>query len=469
MKCKITRLLCLCLSLTLLTSVAFACTSGTNVSLNDLHIPTYTDNGQHHRTMASLPPNMADRNQVQQYKDAGFNTVPYTEDFFQAADVATLGEDSTYIRGLKLLEEFGIDALIRPHSSFTSSTPTSEPNYFEQYFSTIDFRDYPAVKGFFIVDEPLYGQLNDLEDRYLTWFNENYGDGNFEFVANLFGAHNVNWKTGAFVDKTYDDYAEKFLSIVDRANATRKRHSIDFYTLRLVDGVNEMYEYNLMVHHDAATRAKAHNVELCSYIQVFGGTADGSTYRIPTTFAEVNWGVYNLLQFGAKQLGFFHYREYKKDGLLGMLTDGVPNERYYFVQQALQNIVKYDHVLLSYEWDHLFTNVGTGSRLAVNPAFEYTRDVIKPITDVKQVKSKYDITMNEFTDGDGNKAFMLFNYEEPTENRKNKVEITFDKALGVQVYRNGEPTNQVLKDGKFTIELDSGEGVFVIPLYRKTA
>ena len=75
--------------------------------------------------------------------------------------------------------------------------------------------------------------------------------------------------------------------------------------------------------------------------------------------------------------------------------------------------------------------------------------------------------MNEFTDADGNKAFMLFNYEEPMMKRGNKVTVTFKEAKGVLYYRNGEPTTEVLDNGKFTIELESGEGVFVIPLYKK--
>ncbi|MBQ8658789.1 MAG: hypothetical protein IJ506_06605 [Clostridia bacterium] len=467
MKTKWRKSLCLTLALFLACGAAGCAEKASTVKIEDLYIPVYEDNGQHYRTMADMPPNLADKAQAEMYKAAGFNFAPYTEDFVLASEVAMDGEDSKYIKGLKNCEEVGIDVFIRPHSGKTSSVPTTEPCYFEEYFSTIDFRDYPAVKGFFVVDEPAYGQLEDLESRYLTWFNENYGGGNFEFFANLYGCHTRNWATGEYKDKTYNDYVEKYLSIVDRADAANKTHSIDFYPLRVYDGVYDMYEYNLKVHQDAATRAKAHNVGLGAYAQAFGGNADGSSYRIPSTFAEINWSLYNILSFGATTLKFFCYRSYEPAGLAGMITDGQPNERYYFVQEALKLIEKYDHVLLSYKWDHLFTNVGTGSRSATNQAFEHVRGVVKPITDVKNVKSKYDITMNEFTDADGNKAFMLLNYDEPMMQRNNKVTVTFKEADGVMYYRNGEPTTKVLKDGKFEIDLQSGEGVFVIPLYKK--
>ncbi len=441
---------------------------GTTANLEDLYIPTYVDNGQRHRTMASLPPNMADENQVAIYKASGMNAVPYTEDFFSAEDVLLRGENSTYMQGLKLCEEYGIDAFIRPHSSFTSALPTEEPCYYEQYFSNIDFRDYPAVKGFFVVDEPEYAQLLDLESRYLTWFNENYGGEGYEFFSNLFSRYVTNFKKGDYVSKTYDDYAEKYLSILDRAEASNKHFSIDYYALRKTDGGVYMADTNLMTHADAAIRAKAHGMGMGAYVQVFGGYADGQSYRMPTTFAEVDWGVNNLLSFGATTLKFFHYREYKKDKLLGMLTEGEPNERYYWTQQALETLRKWDHVILSFEWEHIYTNVGTGSRDATNPAFEYVRSIAKPITNVEKVQSKYDITMNEFKDADGNKAFMLCNYDEPLLQRKNKTTVTFkDEVQGVLYYRNGEPTTALLNGGKFEIELNAGEGVFVIPLYKK--
>ena len=227
-----------------------------------------------------------------------------------------------------------------------------------------------------------------------------------------------------------------------------------------------MYDTNLQCHADGATRAKNHGVSFGAFIQVFGATSTYS-YRLPTTFAEIDWGINNVLTFGATTLKFFLYSEYKRDNLVGLLSDGEPNERYYWVQQALATLSKWDHVMLSYKWDHIYTNVGTGSKFATNPAFEYVRDIQKPITDVTAVKSKYDLVLSEFTDGEGNKGVMLFNYDEPLLGRKNKTELTFDKAQGVLYYKDGEPTTVLLEKGKFSIELDPGEAVFAIPLYKK--
>ena len=465
-KDKIKKALCLLLS-TFFAMSAMGCATknASSVKLEDLYIPTYQDTGKHIITNCDTPPDMSIKEQAQLYKDAGFNSVQITEDFFSASDILKYGENCAYIRALKVCEELNIDAYIRPHSSLVSSKPTDSPCYYEKYFSTIDFRDYPAVKGFSLVDEPSLGQVQDLEDRFLPWFNENYGGENYEFYGNLFHSSYIN---STEIGPSYPDYAEKYLSILDRANSVNKHFSIDYYALRHKNGQGYLMKTNLKSHTDAAERAKNHNMDFGGYVQVFGGgTSGNNTYRLPTTFNEVNWGVYNLLSLGATRLKFFLFREYKRDNLLGMLTDGVPNERYYFVQEALSYVYKMQDVLLSYKWDHIFTNVGTGSKNATNEAFEYVRDIAKPITNVEKVRSKYDITINEFTDASGNKAFMLFNYDEPWLLRNNRVVINLKKAEGVMYYRNGEPITQLLENGRFEISLEAGEGVFVIPLYKK--
>ena len=89
MKTRVKKVVCMLLAG--LTVLGAAGCGGTTAKLEDLYIPTYEDNGQHHRTMASLPPNLANKEQAEIYKAAGFNAAPYTEDFVSAADVPTKG------------------------------------------------------------------------------------------------------------------------------------------------------------------------------------------------------------------------------------------------------------------------------------------------------------------------------------------------------------------------------------------
>ncbi|MBQ8230104.1 MAG: hypothetical protein IJZ32_05370 [Clostridia bacterium] len=439
--------------------------NGGTVTLDDLYIPTYEDNGQQIRMMADCPPDMSDKAKAEQYKAAGFTAVPIVVGAADNKPVDT-SENGSFVKSLKVCEEVGLDAFIRQHSKWVEETPAEgAPCYFEQSFTGFDFSQYPAVKGFYFVDEPGIKQLDDLGNRHLTWFNENYGGKGYEFFSNLFACHNPTALAGS-LGKSYDDYAETYLDILDKAESVNKHHSVDYYTLRKkVDGTPYMYETNLIAHLDAATRAKAHGVGFSAYLQVFGGNTDGQSYRIPASFADINWNMYNILSFGAHTLKYYDYIAWTNE--TSMIVDGEPTDIYYWVQEANEYVKKYEHVLLAFNWEHTYTNVGTGSRSASNEAFDLIRDKVKPITDVETVKSKYDITMNEFSDKDGTKAFMLFNYDDPYYLRKNKVQLSFENADGILYYRNGEPTTQVLENGKFEIELEAGEGIFAIPLYKK--
>ena len=222
-------------------NVAEVSSGGETVDVNDLHIPTYEDEGQEIRMMADLPPNMSNETEAQMYKDLGMTAVPITEDFFSAAQVVSdngvVNERSDYLKALQMCEKLDIDAFIRPHSKNVASSPLTTPTYYEEHFAGLDFRDYPAVKGFYPVDEPSYAQLEDLSTRYVAWFNENYGGDGYEFFANLFACHNATALAGS-VGKSYDDYAEKYLNeVLERVDSVNKHFSVDYYVLRHKNGV----------------------------------------------------------------------------------------------------------------------------------------------------------------------------------------------------------------------------------------
>ena len=61
---------------------------------------------------------------------------------------------------------------------------------------------------------------------------------------------------------------------------------------------------------------------------------------------------------------------------------------------------------------------------------------------------------------------MLVGYDDPFYGNKTEVSMTFEGAKGVIIYRNGQRSlSEDLVDGTFTVTLEAGEGVFVIPVY----
>lgn len=482
------KLLSLALVFIMLFSVAGCATP---VKVEDLEIPTYKDEKEM-VLRVDLPPNMSDREQMELYKECGFNTIPLTEDFFSAADVDPYmdalakyeeelakwnGDEDTkptepdkpkYIQALELCEELDIDIFIRPHHNpYVSGTPEkviNDPNYFEKFFSKLDFHDYPAVKGFMIVDEPTWGQVTDLINRYLPWFNEYYGDGNYEMFANLLGSGSTVWKDKYSQTKTYADFMNHYHDeFLDKVNSKNKTISYDAYVLcndgtsnfvadRYLQGLLSMRQY-----------ADKYNAEFGAYVQCFTGY---SNLRDPASLADFAYQIYTYLAFGVDRLSFYGYRDYPPESHL--MEGGTPRAKWYWVQQMNTVIKKLDGLLGNFKWEGVYTNVGTGSFFETSNMFEnIKKDALKSLKGISEVKSKYDTIVTQFVDGTGRNAYFLVNQEEPSLEKTNKASLKFEKADGVMYYRNGDPVIATLENGTFNIELEPGEGVFIIPLYKK--
>lgn len=447
--------------------------SSTPVDVADLVVPTFEDAGEM-SLRVDLPPNQSSREQMEVYKECGFNLIPMTEDFFSAEAVADWdGSEETkpdYIKALEICEDLGIDVWIRPHSNHvqkgaTADVPVEGPNYFEKFFSNIDFRDYPAVKGFFFCDEPVYSQLHDLKNRYLPWFNENYGDQEYEFHVNFLGAGSTIWKDSQeSFTMVYDDYVGYYINdILSNAEAKNKTFGIDTYPLDFDGTSNVLGENYLRMTLDSKIRAKAKGWMTNAYVQCFTGYG---SLRDPKTYSDISFQVYTYLACGVERMYYYGYRSHGTE--THIYDGGEPNEKWYFVQHANQVLKKFDGVYFNFEWEGLFANVGTGSRLAEPEHFELIKNMdLDSLRGVKSFKSKYDTIVGQFKDGDGNDGFMLVNYEEPSKTRTNKTTIEFDNADGVLIYRDGDPEVIGLANHTFTIDLDPGEGVFIVPLYKK--
>ena len=66
-------------------------------------------------------------------------------------------------------------------------------------------------------------------------------------------------------------------------------------------------------------------------------------------------------------------------------------------------------------------------------------------------------------DKSGNPGFMVVNYNDTTYNKTSKVEIKFDSADKALVFIDGVKQDLTLTNNVLTLNLDVGEGVFVIP------
>ena len=408
--------------------------------------------------------------------------------------------EESLIKVLELCESKGIDAQIQLHSKLTDPRYTAYTNVFTQVYPNIDFKDYPALKSFFIVDEPTWDQLEYIEDNYVSWFNNKYAESGHEFYVNMLGGYSswighirdangdlIYTSNGDYIDNIatdiqkitfYNAYVNKWLTIFEKIETYNKYFTIDDYPLEdnqagvltlPTDELPEGYERHiaetwLLTLYNSANVAKNNDLLFGAYVQACD--EQGRNFRLPTTLEEIRWQAYINMAFGAKRLVYYGYDQ--SDGGSYMTENGEPLDMYYFVQATNEEIAKFDHVIAAFDtWLGVKTFLGENS--TQNTAYEKIADIeLDNLTGVSNdsVITDKDLLVGEMVDVNGNHGYMLVGYSDPYNGETTEVTMTFDGALGLIIYRNGERTlSEDLVDGVFSTTLSAGEGIFVIPVY----
>lgn len=412
------------------------------------------------------------------YKAAGF-TFMLTEYDANWETNEKFSETNLYTT-MELAEKIGIPVIVHtgPLERFTSTDDfrisSENKEYLQKLVSTLS--TYKMFHGFSFKDEPkaefaktfkaykdyLLGLKPDA--KFFGSFHPIYGSAHVSFSSN-----NKNAR------EEYSKYIDAYL---DSMGA----FTYDYYPLR-VDGARKVnfimdswYENLELV----ATKAKNHNnakigltIQSSSYGQP--GMQNSSTHaRTIVSKADVGFQIYSALAYGVKEFGYFTYwlhwgttdpaAETFYDAMVMPPEQsggaGVKTDCYYAVQAMNQELEKFDHVMLNFNWQ------GT---MAVAPEGKTKSTVLSKIADYKNERVK-NVTVSEETiigclkDGKGYDGYMIVNATEPSENKTDEVTVSFYKATKALAYINGEEQTITLKDGSYTFKIGAGEGVFVIPI-----
>ena len=392
---------------------------------------------------ADLPPDQSSKDQLRIYMNAGFNILTMTEDFVRA-------ESQAYLDCLKLCEEIGLDVYIRGYSLET-------PYYFDRHFPFTDFKKYPAVKGFFVTDEPWKEQLEEVAEYYVPWFNEKYADAGMAWYLNTYCGESYAHLGGTV--KEHFDYAMK--NVYAKLNTENKFFTSDEYPLRRAENGKKYIEDNKEFIPYTALQARVcrdNKVKFGGYIQSFSGFCD---MRKPCSTGEFRFLAYTYLAFGVQQLSYFGYRATNEWGFDCIVTeDGRPTEQYKYVKELNKELLSFDREYLSYEWKGALIIDGS-VEAETQDRFQQARDNLEyQDQEIKKVESEYDFIVGCFDDGE-KKAYVLFNYGEPTVSRNNNVKLHFNSIKKFEVLRNGKRSVEEVVDGTLSLEIKNGDGLFI--------
>ena len=182
-------------------------------------------------TIADMPPNPFDPEAVQLYKDMGFTHWILTEDHVAMVENGSLSDG--YKEAIEILTEQGFEIWIRNMQNdpeyFQLTQQKSGSNYGYQYTLeprdiTDDFSAYPAVTGFYMMDEPfqitkaddpatadredLHPAIDQL-DALIEWKNTYYPDA-FWHVNHIGSGSWDHWPAG----NTYADFIDAYVENV---------------------------------------------------------------------------------------------------------------------------------------------------------------------------------------------------------------------------------------------------------------
>lgn len=468
-------------------------------------VPTYEDNAQIERGAYCMPAkenyqypdsvnggldaskanykSNINEQEFRDYKDAGF-TFMLTE-YDANWELGENFSDTNLYTTMQLAEKVGIPVIVHtgPLERYTNTEDfrisTENKEYLQKLVSTLS--TYKMFSGFSFKDEPKveFARTFKAYKDYLLTLKPNA-----KFFVSYFPIYGAPHLSVAFglngkdARNTYTEYVDAYLENMNS-------FTYDYYPLRVNNAhktnfIWDSWYENLEVVATEAKKYEGSKTGITIQTSSFGEPSDPAVRsstnqaRTVSTKADVGFQMYSSLAYGVKEFGYFTYwlhwgsEDKKAETFYDAMVmppetnggAGVKTDCYYAVQAANNEIAKFDHVLLNYNWQ------GT---MAVTPNGKTKSALLSKVGDYKNERIK-EVTVSEETiigcmkDGNGYDGYMIVNSTEPSAKKNDKVTISFYKASKALAYINGEEKTITLKDGSYTFNIGAGEGVFVIPI-----
>lgn len=418
------------LVIALVPALLTSCTGSVNVS--DLIVPTFSNDKKVNIGAWSWTVKNLNNTQLSGLKEAGFNLLVGTfNDRNDSADSGLLDRASEYDIGL-ILDK-------RPWDG-------SVPSYV----------DKENFLGYCVVDEPNPTQLQSLQTMKNSWDQSALKDKMF-FI-------NLNPSYSSNVGPSYSEYVRMYTEDLGLGMV-----SFDYYPLfksSFTDEVciREDWLYNFGI---ASYYARKNNVPLWYTLLTTEHNAGGLYYINPSA-KDIEYQMYVALAFGTQYLIHYTMTATNADHLNPIIDkDGKFTDSYYDAKEAAEAIRQWDSVYMN------FKNVGVSGVFGTKENtglidFLIKDSKIDEFNVLKSAKSDYDVIIGHFEDEEDNKGLVVTNLTNPYDETNATVTLTFNSQYkGVKIYSQTKEEVRALNNNSIEIEVNSGSGLFVVPLKTK--
>lgn len=442
---------------------------------------------------AETPVAITTKESLQEYKDAGFNTllINYVFPFdsrterFEGSRVKEIMDWCAEL-GLKaIVWESSIRALASTAESLINPEKADGAKFFNSqeelnayvYNNVEEIIAHPAFYGFSILDEPSYVYFQAFGEVYAAV--QACAPGAFVNM-NLLGMgtdHNSNTRTkyceGAGNMDIVDAYTKHITTYADCTKAPYIQ--VDVYPIKGSDESPEMTANALRTPMFLAEFCKERDMDLYYVLQASGFTVGYNDAITPICRnpkkRDMYWQTNVCMAFGVKSYSYWNYypcvntaSEHYDQYSSFVDIAGNKNDMYYWMQDIHKEMQNTAKALLNFEYESsgVFYKgpiSGYKQHLSSMPKGAYEK-----LSSYEALTAGGAFLVTELYDkGNDRYGYFVVNVAEPAKSGSASVKLTFDGYKRVQVYDRGTPTNQALSKNSITLELGNGYGAFVIP------
>ncbi len=421
---------------------------------------------------------------LQEYKDAGFNTL-FTGNHslsWTSDNQFYLGSNRT-MTALENAKEVGLNVILN-YNDWIALGIEGDDYYGDTPFSKHDvYGDYKdIIVGIHMGDEPSKKHIPGLANSTLIEdFKKVYP--NAKYIVNLLPEY-ANVSPDNYGFETYEEMWELYGDEILSQFETNRSSSIDFYFFYKDDegkrqtGVMKNYDYY-------ATFAKENNssqtfiMQSACSTEVDNGFAkyQGNEFMTSLSEGDMRLQANMAMAFGADAMQYYCYSVpilTKEDGSqIPMYAncilnpDNTPSEVYYHVQKVNAEAQALAPAILSYEWQEATAVAGLANVVQVGEYYNMAEGKFLDTKYYQNVQGTQNVVMSRFTSDKYGEAYMLVNFAE--REFDNTVDLEMKNCTKLALYGgvgfDGTPEIVELdSEGKCQLNLAYGEGVFIVPL-----
>lgn len=352
-----------------------------------------------------------------------------------------------YKDALKLYEQVGLKVIVQTSSGFDQEVPINDDT---------DYSEFPAVEFINYWDEPHYSTIDRVAELVQEHLDK-YGD-EVKFYGNLL----PNTSTQRFNGHSFKEYVQKWAEdVIEKLPEGQRVLSVDIYPLQEKNGQPVMKTSWLAGVETICLQAKKSN----AIPHFFLLSTEHYSYRAINE-EDIRFQFYVNMAFGAQAFSYFTYADSVlsdfEHAFVSRTKTGKVYDTYYMAQTVNNEIKNFDHVYLNYEWQGTLPIIGTNNESGKNANFDGLTAALTDLEVASRWDSTEDALVGVFKDGYGNDGLIVTNFTDPALSLDNLVRFEFNNVSKVRIYRGGIPYDYEVVNNRLDVELEPGEGVFII-------